>query len=140
MALKRDSLDAVFSDLVREIWDWTCVRCSRPFPERKGRDVHASHFYSRTFNSTRWFIDNALCLCAACHDHVGKHPDDHTALIKRAIGDVGYEQLRERKQRIVRYRAADKKAMRWHFAQELTRIRQLREGGRIGYVRAANYD
>lgn len=138
--MKRDALDAVFSDVIRESWDWTCARCSRQFPDRKGRDVHASHFYSRKFNSTRWFPDNVICLCATCHDHVGKHPDDHTDLIRGVLGETGYEWLKQRKRLIVRYRAADKKAMRKHYGAELERIQGIRQGGRLGYVAVVAYD
>lgn len=138
--MKRDATDAVFSDLIREAYDWTCQRCLRPFPERKGRDVHASHFYSRQFHSTRWFVDNAVCLCATCHDHVGKHPDDHADFFRKHLGPVRYDMLRARKQGIFRYRESDKKAMRKHFAGELERIRALRSEGIFGPVEAVSYD
>jgi len=138
--MKRDSLDAAFSDLIREAWDWTCARCGRQFPERKGKDVHASHFYSRQFNSTRWFVDNAVCLCATCHDYVGKHPDDHVSLIRRVLGDTRYQWLQARKRLIVRYRAADKKAMRKHYSAELERIKAMRLEGHTGLVTPVTYD
>ena len=41
VTLKRDPLDAVFSDLVRERADWTCECCGKYFPERKGSGIHA---------------------------------------------------------------------------------------------------
>lgn len=138
--MKRDATDAIFSDLIREAYDWTCARCGRQFPDRKGKDVHASHFYSRQFNSTRWFVDNAVCLCATCHDHVGKHPDDHVSLIRMVLGETRYEWLQQRKRLIVRYRASDKKAMRKHYASELARVKALRLDGRTGWVEVAAYD
>lgn len=140
--MKRDALDAVFSDLIREAWDWTCARCLKEFPDRKGRDVHCSHFFSRSFNSMRWFPDNAVCLCATCHDHIGKRPDEHTAMIRRVLGDVAYERNRERMwNKIVRYKADDKKAMRKHYAAELERIKAMRRvDGVTGYVAVASYD
>lgn len=138
--LKRDALDAVFSDLIRESYDWTCARCGTQFPERKGRDIHCSHFYSRIFIATRWFPDNAVCLCAACHDYVGKHPDEHVDLIRRVLGDTRYEWLQARKRQIWRYRQADKKGMRKHYGAELARLRGLRVDGVMGRVEVVAYD
>ena len=65
--MKRDATDAAFSDAVREAADWTCQRCGREFPDRKGREAQCSHFYSRKYSSTRWYPDNALLACASCH-------------------------------------------------------------------------
>lgn len=138
--MKRDALDAVFSDVIREAWDWTCAYSGLVFPERKGRDVHCSHFISRAYNSTRWYPDNAVCLSAAAHDYLGKHPDEHTDLIRKILGPVRYEWLKERKQKIFRYRPADKAAMRKHYASELERIRELRANGATGYVEVYPYD
>ena len=138
--MKRDTLDAVISDLVRERDDWTCQHSGQHFPDRKGRDCHASHFYSRQFNSTRWFPDNLLCLSATAHDFVGKHPDEHVALIKRILGDERYEELRCRNRRIYRYRAADKKAMTKHYRSELARIQELRKSGVSGPVHVVAFD
>lgn len=138
--MKRDALDAVVSDLVRERDDWTCQYSGLQFPDRKGRDIHASHFYSRIYNSVRWFPDNIVTLAARWHDFVGKNPDAHVALIKRVLGDARFEALQERKNRIYRYREADKKAMRKHYAAELERIRALRAEGVTGYIEVVAYD
>ena len=138
--MKRDALDAVFSDCVREAADWTCARCSRVFPDRKGKDIHASHFYSRSYNATRWFPDNVSCLCAACHDHLGKHPDDHSDFIRGLLGPVRYGWLRERKARIYRYRDSDKRDMRKHYRDELERMTELRANGCIGPLQLVAYD
>lgn len=138
--LKRTPLDAVVSHLVREMYDWTCCRCRREFPERKGRDVHASHFYSRKYNSTRWYLPNLLCLCAKCHDFVGKNPDEHVALIKRVLGDTRYDELRARKQRIYRYRKQDKAEMLAHYRAQLAHLRRRRAKGERGYLPAVNWD
>lgn len=140
MTLKRDALDAVFSDVIREAYDWTCAYSGLVFPDRKGRDAHCSHFISRSYSSTRWYPDNCVLLSAAAHDYLGKHPDEHTDFIRKILGPVRYEWLRERKQRIYRYRPADKKAMRKHYGNELERIRELRKQGVTGYVEVAAYD
>jgi hypothetical protein len=138
--LKRDTLDAVVSDLVRERDDWTCQHSGRQFPDRKGRDIHASHFISRIYSSVRWFPDNIVTLSAAAHDHMGKNPDEHDALIRRVLGDERYERLLCRKRQIYRYRAADKKAMVKHYRSELERIRELRRNGAVGPLHVVPFD
>jgi hypothetical protein len=138
--VKRDALDAVFSDVIREAFDWTCAWSGLYFPDRKGRDVHCSHFISRAYSSTRYYPDNATCLSAAAHDYLGKHPDEHTDFIRKHLGPVRYEWLKARKNKIFRYRPADKAAMRKHYANELERIQALRADGATGYIEIYAYD
>lgn len=138
--MKRDALDAVVSDLVRERDDWTCQYSGKQFPDRKGRDVHGSHFFSRIYLSVRYFPDNIVTLSAQWHDFVGKNPNAHVALVKRLLGDVRYEALCERKNRIYRYRGPDKTAMRKHYANELERLLSLRAQGVTGHIEVVAYD
>lgn len=140
MALKRDALDAVFSDVIRESYDWTCALTGRHFPARMGWDVHCSHFISRSYSSVRWFPDNAVCLSAAAHDRLGKNPDEHAEFMRRHLGGVRYDELRARKQRVYRYRPADKKAMRKHYSEELERLLELRRKGVTGYISVVAFD
>lgn len=140
--IKRTSLDAVFSDCVRESADWTCqnYRCKRVFPDRKGQDIHCSHFISRSYNSTRFFPDNALCLCAKCHDEVGKNPDLHVTVMREILGEVRYAELLFRKHQIVRHRNGDRAAMRKHYRRELERMRVERANGATGCLEFVSYD
>lgn len=138
--VKRAPLDAVISDLCREMWDWKCCRCGKECPERKGRDFHCSHFFSRVYTSVRYYLDNVFCLCAACHDFVGKNPDEHVALVKRLLGHVRYEELRQRKQRIYRYRKQDRVEMLAHYRAQLKYLRQRRANGERGYLPVASWD
>lgn len=138
--MKRDATDAIFSDVIRESYDWTCTYSGLVFPDRKGRDVHCSHFISRAFNATRWFPDNACCLSAAAHDYLGKHPDEHTDFFRKLLGPVRYDALKERQRGIYRYREADKKAMRKHYAEELERLKELRRQGETGYIAVIAFD
>lgn len=140
MALKRDALDALFSDAVREAADWICQRCGRPFPERKGQDIHCSHFFSRKFNATRWFPDNAACLCATCHAVVTDDANEHVTLFRRLLGETRYGWLLQRKRQIVRYRDADKKAMREHFRGQIERMLAERIQGHSGLLMLVAYD
>jgi hypothetical protein len=139
--MKRDATDAIVSDLIREASDWICERCGLGFPDRKSRAFHASHYFSRAYNATRWFPDNLSGLCGKCHDEVGKDPGAHHYFMLMKLGDVRMSELRIRKNTfIARYKAADKKAMREHYREELERIRALRMEGRRGVVEVVAYD
>lgn len=140
MRLKRTATDSIVSDLVREAADWCCERCGRPFPERKSQALHCSHFFSRIYLSTRYFIDNLSSLCAACHDFLGKNPHEHVAFVRKKLGDVRYEMLCARKQKIYRYRNSDRAEMRKHFAAELMRLLGIRERGVVGPIEVVAYD
>lgn len=138
--IKRDATDAAFSDAVREAADWTCQRCMRPFPERKGQDIHCSHFFSRKYLSTRWFPDNAASLCASCHSIVSDDHHEHVRLFERLLGSTRYQWLIERKQKIVRYRDADKKAIREHFKAQVEHFKIQRRNGATGCLELASHD
>lgn len=138
--IKRDSTDAIVSDVVREAADWCCERCQMPFPDRKSRNCHASHFISRKYNSVRFFPDNLTCLCGACHDLLGKDPYEHAKFMETKLGLVRLEELRQRKQRVVRYRNGDKAEMRKHYRGELERLRDLRTAGAVGVLSVVAYD
>ena len=138
--IKRTPLDAIFSDVIRESWDWTCAASGIVFSDRKGRDVHCSHFVSRINLATRWYPDNAFCLSASMHKRFSENPDEHTAFVKKILGDVRYGELIARKKKIVRYRKPDKQAMQAHYKAELERLRDMRMAGHVGYIGVLAYD
>lgn len=138
--IKRDALDAVFSDLIREAHDWTCARCGREFPDRKGQDAHCSHFYSRKYNSTRWFPDNAVLLCASCHRITTDDHHEHVRLFESLLGETRYAMLVERKAKLFRYRKADKDAMKAHYKSQLENLKAHRTRGATGVLAVAAYD
>ena len=140
VVLKRDALDAVFSNLIRERDDWTCQRCQRPYPERKGQGIHCSHIVTRAKHVTRWFPDNAIALCNGCHRHVASDRHEHESLARRLLGDMRYEFLMQRKQEIRRYRASDRKEMKSHYTGELERLRELRRNGAVGPLEVVSWD
>lgn len=142
MGIKRTTLDSVFSQLVRERADWTCENpeCRREFPDRKGQDVHASHFYSRQWASTRHHPDNVFCLCAKCHDRFGKAPGEHTAFVRRALGEARFYELRDTWRQVVRRRPQERKEMVKHYRSELDRLLHLRIKGHIGRLEFVGWD
>lgn len=138
--IKRDATDAIFSDVIREAYDWTCAFSGIVFPNRKGFDCQCSHFYSRRYLSTRWHPDNAVCLSASAHKFLGEHPDEHTDFLRQMLGPVRYQELRERHNRTYAYRDADKKAIRAHYRDELERLKELRSQGVTGFIEVVPFD
>lgn len=138
--IKRTPLDAMVSDLVREAADWACERCGIEFPDRKSRNLHASHYFGRAIDSTRHFLDNVSSLCGGCHKELSSDHDEHYRFMMRRLGEVRYDLLRQRKQKVVRYRASDYKAMREHYRSELERLRAMRADGVQGHIEVVAYD
>jgi len=133
-SMKRTSLDALISDLVRERADWTCERCSRQFPERRGRDIHCSHFYGRKYHSTRYDPDNVFCLCASCHSQLQDAPAEHAAWVRSQLGDIRYDELRGRWRRVCRRRSPEIAEMRSHYRRELEAMKAARANGARGRI------
>ena len=76
MKLKRDFLDAIFSDFVRMRDRWTCQRCATYYAPNKRRGLHNSHLViSRRGKSTRWLPENCAAMCRGCHGFFGENPE-----------------------------------------------------------------
>lgn len=90
--IKRNTTDALFSDLVRSLSTWKCERCFRDFSTRK-QQLHCSHFYGRRGRSTRWDLDNAAAICSGCHNYFGEHPNEHREFFLKRLGETRFEML-----------------------------------------------
>lgn len=140
MAIKRDSTDAIVSDLVREAADWTCENCGLEFPDRKSQNLHASHYIGRANKSTRYFPDNVSSLCGTCHKSLTADHHEHYHFMFRRLGETRYGMLQERKRRQFRYRNGDLAALRKHYRGELERLRAFRANGATGPLAVVSYD
>jgi hypothetical protein len=112
--IKRNTTDALFSDIVRIKANWTCERCFRNF-ENKKEIFDTSHFITRGNKRVRWNFDNVSALCRGCHDFFGKNPDEHSAFMMKKLGEKGYLQLQLSKTRQVSDQAIDEKMLRMGF-------------------------
>ena len=140
MALKRDKLDAKFSDLVRERADWTCECCGKYFPERKGSGIHASHYWSRAGKSTRWHGDNVFAHCFGCHQKLGGKPHEFGVWVREQLGETRYDELTLRARKPRKYTKADRDEMLVHYAAQLEYIKRRRREGELGYIDFVNWD
>lgn len=50
--------------------------------------------FTRAYLSTRWFEDNAFCLCASCHFKAHKQPIEYAEFVKTRLGEERYNDLR----------------------------------------------
>lgn len=88
----KKKLDAICSEIVRRVDK--CVRCGKD-----GGDVtlHCAHIFSRKNMSTRWDLDNLVCLCYRCHYHwAHPYPVFFTEWAKIYLGEIKYEALKAR--------------------------------------------
>ena len=97
-------LDKAWADKVKEYG--MCEVC------RKTTPLNAHHFYS--IRVVRWDVDNGFCLCVGCHVFSSKFSAHKTpaefvewAIEKRGI--QWYEDLKERKNSLIKYRDDDYK-------------------------------
>jgi hypothetical protein len=66
MRLKRDKLDAAFSDFIRWRDGWRCRRC-RASHNPPAVEIQCAHIYTRGNKGIRVDEDNAIALCDRCH-------------------------------------------------------------------------
>jgi len=95
----RNKLDKLCSEIVRK--RGKCERCGRK------ADLQCCHIFSRTYNNTRWDLENLLCLCASCHFWSHKNPILFTEFIKQFLGKEKYELLKEAHNQVTKFTIDD---------------------------------
>jgi len=140
MGIKRDPLDKAFSDLVRERADWTCEKCGKQFPDRKGSGLHASHYWGRRKRSVRWFGNNLWAHCFGCHQHLGANPHEFKSWVFKELGELLYDQLTLRANKPVKYNKSERKEMKEHYEAQLLKIKAKRLNGETGYINFQDWD
>ncbi len=90
--VKIDAADRYFSLYIRFRDNWTCQRCLTPY-EVGSQGLHASHFWSRGRESTRFDPENVSAHCFGCHTELGGNPELHRAWKLKQIGQKRYDIL-----------------------------------------------
>ena len=57
--------------------------------------LQAAHGFSRRYGGTRWVLLNGFCLCNGCHIRYTHDSLGWTEILRKAWGDLVYEELRE---------------------------------------------
>jgi len=104
--MKRDKYDIVFSRLIRAMAGDQCEKCGR----REGQ-LECAHIFGRRSKSTRWDLDNALCLCHSCHRHTTENPVLFFDWLRVYIGDDKLDELRLRAHSVKKWTQEEKDLM-----------------------------
>ena len=132
--MKRDAADTAFSNFIRERDDWTCQRCGKVYPERRGQGLHCSHIFSRRHQATRFYSRNAKALCFPCHQWFGADPVESAAWVSDYIGREALEELEQRKNTIVKRTKKEKKEIAAHWRAQKEYMIRCRNEGREFHV------
>lgn len=119
--LKRDKLDDVFSQLVRERSNWVCECCQRDFSMERGA-LHCSHIYGRVHRGTRWHPFNALSHCFACHGRLGMEPRLMSMHAEYELGAGTIERVSQLAMAPAHWTADQLEDLYHHYRKELQRI------------------
>jgi 5-methylcytosine-specific restriction endonuclease McrA len=96
----KNKLDKLVSLLVRN--RGRCQRCG------KTQNLQCCHIFGRTYNNTRWDLDNLLCLCPNCHiNFAHKQPILFAEFVRKILGGEKYETLKEKHNQITKYTTED---------------------------------
>ena len=91
--MKRDKLDALWSQLVRMRAKWCCEFDGKYFG--KSRGLQAAHCFSRGRKSTRYHPDCGTSLCTFHHYYLDGNPILKEQFFRKRLGDKKYEALKK---------------------------------------------
>jgi hypothetical protein len=94
-------LDTLFSEAIRLRDDFTCQKCGH-----QNKSAQTAHIWTRNNYSTRWDMENALCLCYMCHirgfHSAHREPAEFMEWVHQRMGDERWEELRARSMNTVK--------------------------------------
>ena len=123
--MKRDKHDKVFSDLIREAYDWTCCRCGKYYPEGFRQGLHCSHIHSRRHKATRWHVWGAVAHCFGCHRWFGENPTESAPWLGDYIGRERVDYVRSLAHSDGKIYVKAKEEIYAHNKKELERVMKL---------------
>ena len=111
-------LDKLWSAAVRK--KGYCELCGRKPPEVV---LHAHHIYSRTHRSTRYDLDNSVCLCMGCHLYTAhKSVQEFSDWVGEKLGSEKLDALRKKAHTPVKYTKEEKLEMLEKLKKHLTNL------------------
>lgn len=138
MKIRRDPTDAIFSQCIRESYNWTCAYCHKQF-DPGAQNLHASHLFSRRHNSTRWSPENVFAHCFTCHTRLGGDPVTFSTWAASVMGPKKLEALRTKAHMTLKVSKADKAYITAHYRRELERLKDLRGQGHNGFIHLVHW-
>ncbi|MDA0989077.1 MAG: hypothetical protein O2783_08185 [Chloroflexi bacterium] len=128
---KRATIDALFSQVIRERDNYTCRICFGNFRHDPGR-LDCAHSIGRSRGSVRWDMDNAFALCRRCHNDIDQRPLDHIEFVRKELGEERYEALKVKARELLKMTDRDRIELAAHFRETLKAYRVRRANGEIG--------
>jgi hypothetical protein len=138
--MKRDKHDALFSQLIREAYDWTCCWCGKYYPEGQRQGLHCSHLFSRRNKATRWHVWGAVAHCYGCHSRWGSNPLDGFSWATDFLGESRLEAVRSLAHSDGKAWVKAKEEIYAHNKKELERVLKLRKNGVRGVIELVPFD
>ncbi len=120
MKIRRDSLDALFSQFIRMRAIQRvhgCERCLKWKADYK--QLECSHFYGRGRKSVRWDEDNSVGLCFGCHTYFTGQPREHIEWFEKHIGKEATEMLAGRERVMGK---PDKEMLMIYYSQKIKEL------------------
>lgn len=98
-------LDTLWAKRVKERAGYKCEYCQeegRKIAGPTGAWLEAAHIVGRTYRTTRWLLENGMCLCSGCHRSYDEHRPDELKIRRIVVGEEKYEKLCTMKQVIAK--------------------------------------
>jgi hypothetical protein len=109
--------------LIKDCLDeWSlCVRERDKVCRICGSDqrLSAHHIRSVTHNSTKFDLENGICLCWSCHSQQKFHPERFQDSVIDVIGDEKYAALKRKSLQVVDYSTSDLEEKRDNLRRKL---------------------
>ena len=112
----RKQCDSPWSEIIKIKAGYKCEYCGKGKPEVV---LHSHHIFSRIYNTTRWLIENGVCLCAGHHKyfaHVKTQDFEKWCRTKR-----DYDMINEIRR--LKFKK-DYQTMKIYLTQELKKLKQ----------------
>lgn len=117
-------LDVAWSLLVKLKAGMKCEYCGAT-----SKQLHSHHIYSRSKKSTRWHVQNGICLCVGCHTFSSrfsahKTPLEFTQWLIRYKGQDYIDRLQIRANSVSKLHAFEKKILLDELNKEIETYKQ----------------
>ena len=128
MAIRRNKLDIVFSNLIRERANWYCEVCCTNFRYGGGM-LDCAHIMGRRSVATRWHPLNAVSMCRSDHLFFTEHPFDFADWCRGHFGGDVVSELQRVANTPVKWTKKDREEIYQHYKRELKRLEEKRANG-----------
>ena len=117
-----DSLDKLWSLLVKHRAGWRCEYCGS-----REKMLNSHHIYSRSNRSTRWDLENGVCLCVGHHTFstkfsAHKTPTEFTEWLYKEKGEAWMSDLRVKAHAIAKLAIFEKQELLDKLTEILNKI------------------